>query len=367
MAASLGVPQLALCAHQVYKVTAAGSLIGDSIDENITAGLDWLVRVIDGDYATLQARIVAQSEKFAEQDAARREAASAQARANLAARAAAEEKDRDTAANGAANAADVVAAAAGAGAAAAEVEQPKPKPKPKPAAPACFVTGCGQPAVRRAQAAGWQAVCDACGDVLLTMPVADLKARLAAGETSVQVLASQASASDSKPAEAVEATELPTAAAGAGGGDQVGAPQGAQAAGADSSAALPKAAPQSGSLDEKATTPRDSEMRTGSPGSVTNSPGRAAAGEPTPSAGKPDVSMPSESNSVAGDAVDHTEDEVTIISPNKMAAAAHDAPAAQNWRTSEVGDELQTTGLTNSGEQHQNVAPVPGTIEGSGN
>jgi len=360
MATCLGVPQLALCAHQVYKVTAQGSLIGDAIDENITAGLDWLVRVIDGDFATLQARIATQTEQFTEADTARREAASAQAKANLAARAAAAAAQdvAGTTAQPAAGATTAAPSAAGAVAEPTAAAAAKPA-KAKASAPACFVPGCGQPAVRRAQAAGWQAVCDACGDVLLSMPVSDLKARLAAGETSKQVLASQQGSAASGVAQGDESphSAAPAAAAGSGGDSaQTSAQRDSDSAG-DRGAKSPQAAQVAFEKDQ---TPR---ANSSAPAADSNSPSRMDADEPTASAGKPGVAVASGNNSVAGDADEHTEEEITIISPNKMAAAAHSASGAQQWRTHADQDELAGQSDVGEAVRHSGAVPaVPGAV-----
>jgi hypothetical protein len=341
MSRALGVPELALCAHQVHKVTAQGSLIGDAVHEGITAGLDWLVRVIDGDFATLQDRIAEQTETFKAADTARREAAAAKAKANLAARAATAAAEEATIAAGAAVVDDTGAQP---GAAASEAAPAAPAaPKPRVATPLCFVQGCGQPAVRRAQAAGWQAVCDACGDVLLALPVGDLKLRLAGGEASTEVLAS---------------LQTPVQAEQGGGSHSATASSGAAAA------AFAKPDPTTAAgmgAGEKPTTPRE-----GGGGDAPTAAGMLPArgsdadSEPTPSTERPEV-MPSGHDSDAGDATGHTEDEVTIISPGKAAAAAHSAPSARSSRGAAEAAEDLVEQEANCTTAH--ATAVPGAVE----
>lgn len=155
----LDVAELSLSRHSVQPCVCKPAAFGGQVDERIWQGADWLVDSISADWGALSERMERETAEFKEADAKRRAAA--------------------------------LAALTGEG----KAEQPadgdaadKPATSASPAPDdvvLCVVKHCGQPAERRCQAAGWQAVCERCGTALEAGETqAELEQRLAAGDGS---------------------------------------------------------------------------------------------------------------------------------------------------------------------------------------
>ena len=312
---AMGVQNLTLTSHHVTKCTAAGSLLDNTLDPAISEGFDWLVRVIASDFANLQKRIDAQTKEYNEADAKRAAELKKKRLANLAARkAAAEAAEGDASGAGASAAAQQDAAHDGAasspaGGDAAPSSSSAPK---KPASgPLCFVAGCGQPAVRRAHNAQWQAVCDACGDIIGQLTVGELKRRLQGGETAEQVRAALAAE---------------------------------KAAGGSADA---PAAPRTTEEDSRAETQTTSA---------------ASPGQASPAAEEGATAQ-------AGDADgDGVEEPVTVLSPGKVARSEHDLTGSGRLEVDVSQDEAQGAHAAVAAEGGLPVEPglVPGAVASPG-
>ena len=171
----LDVAELSLSRHSVQPCVCKPAAFGGQVDERIWQGADWLIDSISADWGALSERMERETAEFKEADAKRRAAALA---------ALTGEGKADEQANG--DAADKPATSA--------------SPAPDDVV-LCVVKHCGQPAERRCQAAGWQAVCERCGTALEAGETqAQLEQRLAAGDDSAPASTSAAPSSPARSA-----------------------------------------------------------------------------------------------------------------------------------------------------------------------